>query len=116
MFKSYFTSSILRRILAICFIDLFLFLQYFHQNNIYSLQLVVAYTGLVYRKVSMTKNKITEYMRFVCLSKVLRLSSRSMNTMTSGEITNLLSNDVKRVQLAMFFFNYLWESIEKSSS
>jgi hypothetical protein len=41
-------------------------------------------------------------------SKVLRLSSHSMNAITSGEITNLLSNDANKGHLALCFLNYLW--------
>ncbi len=40
--------------------------------------------------------------------KVLRLSSHSMNMISSGEITNLLANDANKIELSMTFFNYLW--------
>lgn len=31
-----------------------------------------------------------------------------MNAITSGEITNLLSNDANKAQMALCFINYLW--------
>ncbi|CAF0910972.1 unnamed protein product [Rotaria sordida] len=63
--------------------------RHFYRTDIYALQISAAYAGLIYRKV-------------------LRLSSHSINTITSGEITNLLSNDCNTVQLMLFFINYLW--------
>jgi len=42
------------------------------------------------------------------ISKVLRLSSHSLNIITSGEITNLFANDAYKVELVLCFFNYLW--------
>ncbi|CAF4110275.1 unnamed protein product, partial [Rotaria sp. Silwood2] len=63
--------------------------RYFYQCDIYAIQISAAYAGLIYRKL-------------------LRLSSRSMNTITSGEITNLLSDDTNKVQLMLYFVNYLW--------
>ncbi len=69
---------------------------------------MVAYTGLIYRKVS--EEEMSEDVRRRVFFKVLRLSSHSMNSITSGEITNLLSNDASRVEIVLFFFNYLWVS------
>jgi ABC-type multidrug transport system fused ATPase/permease subunit len=69
---------------------------------------MVAYTGLIYRKVS--EEEMSEEVRRRVFSQVLRLSSHSMNSITSGEITNLLSNDASRVEIALVFFNYLWVS------
>ena len=31
-----------------------------------------------------------------------------MNVISSGEITNLLSNDANKAQMALYFMNYLW--------
>ncbi|CAF4338602.1 unnamed protein product, partial [Adineta steineri] len=36
------------------------------------------------------------------------LSLYSMNSITSGEITNLLANDANQVQFVAVFFNHLW--------
>ncbi|CAF1094580.1 unnamed protein product [Didymodactylos carnosus] len=54
-----------------------------------AMQLRIAYTGLLYRKI-------------------LRLSSQSMNKTSSGQITNLLSNDASQIEMALIFINYLW--------
>ncbi|CAF1552363.1 unnamed protein product, partial [Didymodactylos carnosus] len=62
---------------------------YFYRMQMYALQLRLAYSGLVYRKV-------------------LRLSGRSANTISSGQITNILSNDVSQVETALHFINHLW--------
>ncbi|CAF5141139.1 unnamed protein product [Rotaria magnacalcarata] len=51
----------------------------------------IAYQGLIFRKV-------------------LRLSSRSLNTFSSGEITNLFSNDATQIQLFLISFNFLWST------
>ncbi|CAF4420884.1 unnamed protein product, partial [Adineta steineri] len=49
----------------------------------------IAYSGLIYRKV-------------------LRLSTHSMNNISSGKIMNLLSNDAGQIELALYFINNLW--------
>ncbi|CAF0789068.1 unnamed protein product [Adineta steineri] len=63
--------------------------EYVHRIDIYAMQIFIAYTGLIYRKV-------------------LRLSLYSMNSITSGEITNLLVNDANQVQFVAVFMNHLW--------
>ncbi|CAF4098406.1 unnamed protein product [Adineta steineri] len=63
--------------------------EYVHRIDIYAMQIFIAYTGLIYRKV-------------------LRLSLYSMNSITSGEITNLLANDANQVQFVAVFMNHLW--------
>lgn len=40
--------------------------------------------------------------------QVLRLSSRAFNSIGSGEITNLLSNDAGKIEWTLCFMNYLW--------
>ena len=40
--------------------------------------------------------------------KTLRLSSQAMNNFSSGQITNLLSNDANKIEYAHYFFNQLW--------
>ncbi|CAF3968250.1 unnamed protein product [Rotaria sordida] len=50
----------------------------------------VAYSGLIFRKL-------------------LRLSSHAFNSISSGEITNLLSNDATQIEMTLLFFNYLWQ-------
>ncbi|CAF1332047.1 unnamed protein product [Didymodactylos carnosus] len=67
----------------------FIYHPYFYQIQLCAIQLRVAYSGLLYRKV-------------------LRLSSRSTNTMSSGQIINLLSNDVSQIEPALYFINYIW--------
>ncbi|CAF2103986.1 unnamed protein product [Rotaria magnacalcarata] len=57
----------------------------------FALKMRLAYSGLVFRKV-------------------LRLSSHAFNIISSGEITNLLSNDATKIEMALFFINYLWLS------
>ncbi|CAF0930502.1 unnamed protein product [Adineta steineri] len=60
--------------------------EYIYKIDIYAMQIFIAYTGLIYRKV-------------------LRLSLYSMNSITSGEITNLLVNDANQIQRVAIFFN-----------
>ncbi|CAF0978516.1 unnamed protein product [Rotaria sordida] len=62
---------------------------YFYRIAMYGLQMRVAYTGLIFRKI-------------------LRLSSHSVNSVSSGEITNLVSNDASQIELALYFVHYLW--------
>jgi hypothetical protein len=31
-----------------------------------------------------------------------------MNDITSGEITNLVANDARMIEMAVYFFNYIW--------
>ncbi len=85
-----------------------LFFKYIYRNEIYAERIMVAYTGLIYRKVS--EEEMSEDVRRRVFFKVLRISSHSMNSITSGEITNLLSNDASRVEIVLVFFNYLWVS------
>ncbi|CAF4608413.1 unnamed protein product, partial [Rotaria sp. Silwood2] len=62
---------------------------YFHRMIIYALKIRVAYTGLIFRKI-------------------LRLSSHSVNSLSSGQITNFVSNDASQIELALYFIHYLW--------
>ncbi|CAF4607105.1 unnamed protein product, partial [Rotaria sp. Silwood2] len=66
-----------------------IFHQYVYRVVMCGVQMRVAYTGLIFRKV-------------------LRLSSHAMNNFSSGEITNLLANDANKVELVHYFLNYLW--------
>ncbi|UJR21510.1 hypothetical protein I4U23_024596 [Adineta vaga] len=79
-------AMVLTALCSFLIIDYYIFLV-----DMYSVQIFVAYTGLIYRKI-------------------LRLSSYSMNKITSGEITNILSNDALQVQMVPIFFNTLWTS------
>ncbi|CAF3410899.1 unnamed protein product [Rotaria socialis] len=63
--------------------------KYFYRITIYSVQLRVAYSGLIFRKI-------------------LRLSSHSMNNLSTGQITNLVSNDANQAEFVLYFFHYLW--------
>ncbi|CAF2965891.1 unnamed protein product [Rotaria sp. Silwood2] len=66
-----------------------IFNQYIYKIDLIAAQMRIAYLGLIFRKV-------------------LRLSSHSMNSVSSGEITNLISNDAKRIEKALYLFNYIW--------
>ncbi|CAF0900141.1 unnamed protein product [Rotaria sordida] len=68
-----------------------IFNQSYYQILSLALQMRIAYTGLVFRKV-------------------LRLSSYSMNNISSGKITNILSNDASQIETVLIFLNYLWLS------
>ncbi|CAF3332630.1 unnamed protein product [Rotaria socialis] len=65
--------------------------RYYYLAEIFSIRMRIAYQGLIFRKV-------------------LRLSSRSLNTLSSGEITNLFSNDATQIQMILISFNYLWST------
>ncbi|CAF4718803.1 unnamed protein product [Rotaria sp. Silwood1] len=66
-----------------------IFHQYVYRIVMCGVQMRLAYSGLIFRKV-------------------LRLSSHTMNNFSSGEITNLLANDANKIEQAHYFFNYLW--------
>ncbi|CAF3324446.1 unnamed protein product, partial [Rotaria sp. Silwood2] len=72
-----------------------IFHQYVYRVVMCGVQMRVAYTGLIFRKV-------------------LRLSSHAMNNFSSGEITNLLANDANKVELVHYFLNYLWDFVQLS--
>ncbi|CAM2724338.1 unnamed protein product [Rotaria socialis] len=63
--------------------------QFYFSIHGYGAQMRVAYHGLIYRKI-------------------LRLSSRSLNNMSSGEIVNLFSNDAGQIEMALQSINFLW--------
>jgi len=77
----------------------------------YGLQMRVAYNGLIFRKV--IKYKITKDMNKIFFLKILRLSSHSMNSLSSGQITNLISNDASQIEFVLCFIHYLWVLIKK---
>ncbi|CAF4354696.1 unnamed protein product [Rotaria socialis] len=66
-----------------------IFHQYVYRVVTCAMQMRVAYSGLIFRKV-------------------LRLSTDAMNKFSSGEITNLLANDANKVELLHYYLNYLW--------
>ena len=70
------------------------------------MQMRVAYSGLIYRKVR--SFSIDQMRNNDCLVKILRLSSHSMNNLSSGHITNLISNDASQIEMAFYFIHYLW--------
>ncbi|CAF1307304.1 unnamed protein product [Rotaria sp. Silwood1] len=57
--------------------------------EIFAMEMRVDYHGLIYRKV-------------------LRLSSSCLNAFSSGEITNVFSNDASQIELIRGSLNYLW--------
>ncbi|CAF5147644.1 unnamed protein product [Rotaria sp. Silwood1] len=59
--------------------------------EIFAMQMHVDYHGLIYRKV-------------------LCLSSSCLNAFSSGEITNVFSNDASQIELILGSLNYLWSS------
>ncbi|CAF0892753.1 unnamed protein product [Didymodactylos carnosus] len=68
-----------------------LYHSFFYRMQQCSMQLRIAYTGIIYKKL-------------------LRLSSQSMNKTSTGQITNLLSNDANLIETALLFMNFLWMS------
>ncbi|CAF3956324.1 unnamed protein product, partial [Rotaria magnacalcarata] len=71
-----------------------IFSSFFHHKFYFSIhgygaQMRVAYHGLIYHKI-------------------LRLSSRSLNKMSSGEIVNLFSNDAGQIEMTLQSINFLW--------
>jgi len=76
------------------------------------LQMRIAYSGLIFRKVSEKNNFSFDSLNYTFL-KMLRLSSHTMNNLSSGEITNLLGNDANKIEIAHIFFNYLWVCLRK---
>jgi hypothetical protein len=39
---------------------------------------------------------------------MLRLSVHAINTIGSGKINNLISNDTSQIEFTLLFINYLW--------
>lgn len=74
----------------------------------------IAYTGLIFRKVSRHDDHRSE--RDCTPFKVLRLSSRATSDFSSGEVVNLVANDAQTVEVAHYFFNYLWVGHAKDHS
>ncbi|CAF1547050.1 unnamed protein product [Rotaria magnacalcarata] len=60
--------------------------------NTFALKMRLAYSGLIFRKL-------------------LRLSSHAFHSISSGEITNLLSNDATKIEMTLLLINYLWVSL-----
>ncbi|CAH1780700.1 unnamed protein product [Owenia fusiformis] len=56
--------------------------------------------------------RIGMQIRIACCSlmykKTLRLSNQAMGQTTTGKIVNLMSNDVRRFDLSVLFFHFLW--------
>ncbi|CAF3730694.1 unnamed protein product, partial [Rotaria sp. Silwood1] len=75
-------------IIALLCINL-IFHQYVYRVVMCGIQMRVAYSGLIFRKI-------------------LRLSIHSMNNYASGKIMNLLANDANKIEIVHFCFNYLW--------
>ncbi|CAF1468673.1 unnamed protein product, partial [Adineta steineri] len=80
--------------LAILCVLTTLFSSFFHHRfyysiQVYGMQMRVAYHGLIYQKI-------------------LSLSSHSLNKFSSGEITNLFSNDADQIDKAINNINHLW--------
>ena len=73
------------------------------------MQMRVAYSGLIFRKVSRALHLAVVISVF---EKVLRLSSQAMNHFSSGQVTNLLANDAPKVEAVHYCLNYLWVRYE----
>ncbi|CAF3640144.1 unnamed protein product [Rotaria sp. Silwood1] len=67
--------------------------QFYFSIYTYGMQMRVAYHGLVYRKI-------------------LRLSSRSLTTISSGEIVNIFSNDACQIEMTIHSINFLWIALK----
>ncbi|CAF3694293.1 unnamed protein product [Adineta steineri] len=78
-------------IVCIAFCASFISHQNIYRTILLALEMRIAYSGLIYRKV-------------------LRLSTHSMNNISSGKIMNLLSNDAGQIELALYFINNLWKT------
>jgi len=63
--------------------------KYFYKMTITGLQMRVAYSGLIFRKI-------------------LRLSTHSMNNSNSGKVTNIVSNDAGQIEFLFYFLHYIW--------
>jgi hypothetical protein len=74
----------------------------------HALQMRLAYNGLIYRKVSIKNDSMTKcnYVNH----QVLRLSSHSTNTFSTGKITNIFSNDASQVEMTLIFWTHVWVS------
>ncbi|OWK02322.1 hypothetical protein Celaphus_00018124 [Cervus elaphus hippelaphus] len=78
---------------------------YFYHIQRVGKRLRVAMCHMIYHKVSVTQNVD------LCLPisfQALRLSSSAMGKTTTGQIVNLLSNDVNRFDQVTVFLHYLW--------
>ncbi|CAF4878309.1 unnamed protein product, partial [Rotaria sp. Silwood1] len=79
--------AILSMLAALC--SSFFHHRFYFSIYTYGMQMRVAYHGLVYRKI-------------------LRLSSRSLTTISSGEIVNIFSNDACQIEMTIHSINFLW--------
>jgi ABC-type multidrug transport system fused ATPase/permease subunit len=79
--------------------------KYYYLIHTFSMQMRIAYHGLIYRKVRI--NVLLDTL-IKSLFQVLRLSSHSLNTFSSGEITNIFSNDASQIEMTVGSINYLW--------
>lgn len=72
----------------------------------YSMRMRVAYSHLIFRKVSADWLVVHRDERV--RMQMLRLSAQAMNQISSGEINNLLANDAGQIESCMLFVNFFW--------
>ncbi|CAF3989329.1 unnamed protein product [Rotaria sp. Silwood2] len=82
--------AILSILAALC--SSFFYHRFFFSIYACAMQTRVAYHGLIYHKI-------------------LRLSSRSLTAMSSGEIVNIFSNDACQIEMIIHSINFLWLTI-----
>ena len=90
------------------------FEHHYFLSQIIAMQIKVAISSLIYRKVFYFKiiEIITFSMHFYCLyiptDQCLKLSPRALGKTTTGQIVNLLANDVIYYEACSMYFSFLW--------
>ncbi|XP_043488596.1 ATP-binding cassette sub-family C member 4-like [Polistes fuscatus] len=73
---------------------------------------LITLTALIHHHTQLGSMEIGMRMRVACSSlvyrKILRLSQGTTSTTTSGQIINLLSNDVSRFEQLFIYLHYIW--------
>ncbi|XP_037300681.1 multidrug resistance-associated protein 4 [Manduca sexta] len=69
-------------------------------------------TSLMVNHLNLSQGRIGMRVRIACCSllyrKVLKLNRTGLNKTETGQVINLMSNDVSRFDLVALFLNYLW--------
>lgn len=106
--EMYISGSIL---IAISIITIFLNHHSLNEQMMIGMRMRVAVCSLVYRKVKCpTKIQLeTIFIHVLCL-QILKLNKKALGETASGQVVNLLSNDVNRFDMVIVALHHLWIS------